>query len=286
MAQEARPLSYAFPDSLKRTLKKGEYACYQLVDVYYKDGKFSGRTAGIPNKDIVYDTDGNLTPIAFVEGYNPDGLPILGNIWFSIESECMILCVAGAKNANLYNFLEVSNYNESNPDRDPNIRPVYRRIDSMNNAKQTRNDRNERVTALKAAISMSNEQIEKFISSNAKNIPVKFVNTPDGNRDWEAIRDGLERFAEKNPARFMSMTDGKPAGNDDELESLIEFGTGEGLIGWDMETRSWYGANGKPFLTVKNAKNGTHKSELVSYMKSANGLKIYEKLKDAKKQSK
>lgn len=286
MAQEARPLSYAFPDSLKRSLKKGEYACYQLVDVYYKDGKFAGRTAGIPNKDIVYDAEGNLTPIAFVEGYNPDGLPILGNIWFSIESECMILCVSGAKNANLYNFLEVSNYNESNPDRDPNIRPVYRRIDSMNNAKQTRSERTERVTALKIAISMSNEDIEKFISLNSKNIPVKFINTPDGNRDWEAMRDSLERWAEKNPARFMSMTEGKSSSSDSEIEALIDFGVQEGLIGFDTETKSWYGANGKPFLTVKSIKNGVQKNELISFIKGAGGIRIYEKLKEAKKQNK
>jgi hypothetical protein len=286
MAQEAKPLSYAFPDSLKRTLKKGEYACYQLVDVYYKDGKFSGRTAGIPNKDIVYDKEGNLTPIAFVEGYNPDGLPILGNIWFSIESECMILCTSGAKQASLYNFLEVSNYNESNPDRDPNIRPVYRRIDSMNNAKQTRGERTERVAALRVAIGMSNEEIEKFIASNSKSVPIKIVNTPDGNRDWEAMRDGLERWAEKNPARFMSLTESKTASNDDEIKSLIDFGVKENLIGFDSETKSWYGANGKPFLTAKSIKNDIHKSELISYIKSPNGLRIYEKLKEAKKQDK
>lgn len=274
--------SYELPSSLKRTLKKGEYAVYQLVDVYYKDGKFSGRTAGIPNKDIIYDEDGNLTPIAYVQGYTADGDPNLGFIWFPIDSECTILCMSGVKHANLYNYLEISNYNESNPNRDTNIPALYRRIDSLNNAKETRDQRAARVDALKAIMSMSNEEIDQFIQNNKDSFQVKINSKPDGTKDWDSIRDSIERYAEQNPSRFLKMTKESKTVTDIEIESLIRTGIESGVIGFDSETKSWYGSTGKPFLTVKSIKNNNHMIELSAYLKSPQGLKFYQKLKEAK----
>jgi hypothetical protein len=272
---------YEFPQSLKKTLKKGEYAVYQLTDVYYKNGKFSGRTAGIPNKDIVYDGDGNLTPIAYVQGYTSDGYPNLGNIWFTLDSECTIICMSGVKHANLYNFLEVSNYNESNPNRDQNIQSMYRRVDSMNNAKQTREQRASRVEALKAVMSMSNEDIDQFIKNNS-NISFKVVSTPNGERDWDALRDSLERYAEQNPDKFLSLSKEKKSSSDTEIEQIIKFGMENDIIGFDVETKSWYGANGKPFLTVKSAKDNNQVKDLIAYFKTPTGNKVYMKIRDAK----
>lgn len=275
--------TYELPSSLKRTLKKGEYAVYQLVDVFYKDGKFSGRTAGIPNKDIVYDEDGNLIPIAYVQGYTADGDPNLGFIWFPIDSECTILCMSGVKHSNLYNFLEISNYNESNPNRDTNIPALYRRIDSLNNAKETRDQRAARVDALKAIMSMSNEEIDQFIENNKDSFQVKSVSKPDGTRDWDAVRDSLERFAEQNPKKFMSLSKEKKSSSDSEVEALVKFGMESDIIGFDQETKSWYGANGKPFLTVKSTKDNKHMIDLVAFLKSDAGNKFYMKLREAKK---
>lgn len=282
MSKEAKPLSYEFPDSLKKSLKRGEYAVYQLVDISYKDGKFSGRTCGIPNKDVVYDSEGNLTPIAFVEGYNPDGTARFGNIWFSIDNECIVMCMSGAKHASMYNYLEVSNFNESNPNRDQNISPLYRRVDSLTNAKQTRGERAARVSALKAVMSMSDEEVQKFISSNKSSVPVKLVSKPDGSMDWEAVRDRFERWVEQNPETFLSLTDGKKGDSDSAIEDLISSAIEKKLIGFDRETKSWYGANGKPFLTVKMSKDNMHVAELVAYLKSPAGLKLHERIKDSK----
>lgn len=274
---------YSLPQSLKKSLKKGEYAVYQLSDVYYtSDGKFVGRTVGIPNKDTVSDSDGNIVPIAYVTGYDSDGNPTLGKVWFTVETECTVLCMSGVKHQSLYNFLEISNYNESNPNRDPNITPLFRRIDSMSNAKQTRSQRSDRVTALKAVISMSNDEVEKFIRTNQV-VGVRIVQKPTGELDYEAMRDSLERWAEQNPGIVLRLTEGTKSSSDAEIEKLISNGKASGLIGFDMDTKSWYGASGKAFLKVNSAKDGAQVAELISYLKSAQGLKIYEKLKEANK---
>ena len=276
---ETKSLPYTLPDSLKKTLKKGEYAVYQLTDVHYNsDGKFVGRTVGIPNKDVVYDKDGDMSPIAFVEGYTSEGVPSLGKIWFPVESECMVLCMSGVKHASMYNFLEISNYNESNPNRDPNIPALFRRVDSMNNAKQTRTQRNERVAALRAVILMSNEEVEKFIKNNPT-IGVRLVQKPTGEMDWDAVRDGLERWAEHNPSEILKLSESIKSNSDAEIEKLIEIGKETKFIGFDADTKSWYGLNGKPFLKVKSTQDQAHVAELIQWLKSAPGLRTYEKLK-------
>lgn len=285
MSKETKVLSYQLPESLKRKLSKGEYAAYQLVDVYYtKDGRFSGRTAGIPNKDIILTKEGDLVPIAFVEGYNSDGSARLGQLWFNIDSECTILCLAGAKHAAMYNFLEISNYNESNPDRDPTINPVYRRVDSLNQAKQTRSQRGSRINALKAAITMTDAEIEIFLNTNKAIVPVRTVITPDGKKDFEAIRDGIEKWAEHNPERFLSLSINEKSTGSDNIETLIAWAKAEEMIGFDNETKSWYGADGKPFLKAKSITNGIPVVELVGYLRSTAGQRLFEKLSKAKEQ--
>lgn len=278
---------YQIPESLRKTLKKGEYAAYQLVDVYYnKDGKFVGRTVGIPNRDIVFDQDsGNPVPIGYVQGYSPEGVPNLGSIWFPVESECVVVCLSGVKNASLYNYLEVSNYNESNPNRDTTTQAIYRRIDSLSNAKQTREQRTERVTALRAVIAMTNDQIKEFIEVNAEVLPVRVVSKPNGEYDWETIRDSMERWAEQNPKKFLSMTDTKKSSDDSEIEALIKSSVEDKIIGFDVDTKSWYGANGKPFLKVNSAskRDSAYIYDLVRYLKTPEGLKVYERLKTASK---
>jgi hypothetical protein len=281
MAQQAKQhLNYVLPETLRRTLKKGEYAVYQLVDVFYTpDGRFSGRTAGIPNKDIILTKEGELLPIAFVEAHNTDGSPRFGNIWFQLEAECNIICLAGAKHAAMYNYLEISNYNESNPDRDPSITPVYRRVDSLNQSKQTRSQRSARVSALKAVISMSNEEVEKFLSANKHAVPVKMVSTPDGKKDFDAIRDSLEKWTEANPDRFLALTLASNPNAEEAIEEIVKKARAADIIGFDNSTKSWYSADGKPFFKVKSSAAGMQNAELVGYLKSADGQKILEKLK-------
>jgi hypothetical protein len=283
MATEAKPLSYAIPDHLRKTLKRGEYAVYQLADVVYKDGKFYGRTAGVPNKDVILDDKtGELIPIAFVEGHNPDGTARLGSIWFPIETECRIICLPGAKHAGLYNFLEISNYNESNPLRDPNTAPQWRRVDSTNDARQTREQRKQRVDALKAVISMTDEELDKFLDVNQKLIGVKLVSLPDGKRDYEAIRENVERWAEKNPSRFFALTESAGTQSDEGLQELVDWAIAEKLITLDRETKTWYDVNGKPVLKVRSIKDGLPEVELISFLRSSAGEKLYFKIKKAR----
>lgn len=281
--KEIKSSNYVIPDKFRRTLKKGEYAAYQLVDVgYTPDGKFIGRTFGIPNKDIILDEEGNTIPIGFVEGWGGDGLPIFGRVWFPVDSQCTIVCMHGARHANLYNFLEITNFNESNPNRDPNSPALFRRVDSSSNARQTREQRNERVQALKTVISMSNDEVLDFLENN-KNISVRITSLPNGEKDWNAIRDSLERFAEQNPHIIMSSSTVKKSSDDAEVMALVKSCVDKQVIGFDRETKSWYGATGKPFLKVLSAKDNAQVHELVSYLKSAQGLKMYEKLLDASK---
>jgi hypothetical protein len=281
MEREAKPLSYEIPDPLKRTLKKGEYAAYQLIDVFYKDGKFSGRTAGAPNQDLILH-EGELIPIAFVEGREANGSPRFGNIWFDVEKECTILCLPGAKHAALYQFLEISNYNEGNPNRDPQVTPLYRRVDSASNTRQTREERSVRAKAVVLAARLSNEEIVDLVTKNKQDVSARMVQKPNGEMDWEASRDSFERWVEKFPDRFLKLSMGTSAKSEPEIEELVAFALANNVVRLDRETKTWYGADGKPLLKVKSVSGDLAKVELVGYLKSSQGEKVYDKIRRAK----
>ena len=276
---------YELPAHLKRSLKKGEYAVYRLKGAYNEEGKFCGRTARVPNKDLIQDKDGDLHSIAFVTSYRADGTPVLGDIWFWLDSMCQIVLTHGARDAKAYNYLEICNFNESNPDRDTQAPVIFERVEGSTISKELRDKRKYKVQAVQVAQSLDNESVIRFINTNqGKFNQLRVSANPDGTLNYEEMREHIEALAESSPALFLKSTEALPS---DKTEAgsidIIQRAVDEEVIEFDKETKSWYNkATGKSILKVNRMTSGQPEKELAKFLQTLAGSKYMKLLTDPK----
>ena len=114
------------------TLKRDEVKIFEILGISTdaEGKKLIPNMVSIPTRDIIWDdVQEEYVDIANLKtGYpNADGTYNFEKIWFTRRSNGMIACSGkSAKDRELYMYLAMSNYNESNPNRDPSVKPFYR----------------------------------------------------------------------------------------------------------------------------------------------------------------
>lgn len=279
---EEKLMPYQIPSKYRKVIAKGDYAVFKMLGTGMVDGKFSGYTCGIPVTDTILDDDGNVFHIGYVSGYRAGGEPIFGDISFSIDNQCMIILHHGVKDAAKFDFMKNSNYNKSNPNRDPAIHPTFEEVTSTTNARDSRVERANRVKAMDIARSFSNEEIVAFVRANAglQDSRLSQGSLPNGDIDYDEVRESVEAFAERKTAVFLSLND-KPVESEsvDAYSELIKSAEVNKVIAFDKDTKQWFNSTtGKPFLKVLSIKNGTPQKELLAWLKTPAGASVLEKL--------
>lgn len=288
MEQNNNKPNYKIPEKFKRSLKKGEFAMYRMLGVTFGTNEkgevtITGRDLILPNVDVIQDSEsGDLIPIAYVKSWKANGDPNIGEIMFYAENQCQFTLRHGARDAAAYQFLEICNYNISNPDRDPNAEPAFEKIDTMSGAKDSRAERANKKRAMDIAASLTDEELIEFMNANQVKLErLTITYKPDGTVDFEALRDGVEHLAETRHAKFLNMDAGatKPvAGIDQIIDKAIE----ADVLGFDKETKSWYNkATSKTILQVLSIKFGTPKKELSKWLQSPAGKSVLAILTEA-----
>ena len=193
-----------YPEWMKRSLDK-------TVIYVYNDIKKDPDNAGkfiIPNivkfklldMIVVADEDGlNKKPIsiAYSTGANPDGSLIIGgDLFFSREGFGRIVCnPLKASDHAKFMFMEYSNMNGSNPNRDPSAPIIWRREDFVSDAKVSREDRAVRKEAIVESLGLPVHVVDTMIN---------ILGTRDMvHKSEEEKRDFLEAFAERDPKKFL-----------------------------------------------------------------------------------
>lgn len=276
---------YEVPEHLRKNLKKGEFAVYRLLDTQWIGDKFSGRSHGIPAIDTIQDKDGNLHSIGYVTGYDNTGSAILGDVRFSVESFCQIVLHSGVKDANMYAYLENTNFNKSNPLRDPSIAPSFERVDNMTSALDDRKHRALKMQAMHVATELTDEEVLTFVTShiNHPDAQLQLLTLPNGQPDIEQLRNAVESLAERKPEVLLKMSIQVPKSElDSTLDEVITFATTNKVVSFDRDTKQWYNSTtGKPFLRVGSILNDYPRKELKDWLKTDKGKKIREQLTDA-----
>lgn len=114
------------------TLKRDEVRIFEILGISTdsEGKKLIPNMVSIPVRDTIYDTTKEeYVDIANLKtGYpNADGTYNFEKIWFTRRSNGMIaLSGKSAKDRELYMYLAMSNYNQSNPERDPSTRAFFR----------------------------------------------------------------------------------------------------------------------------------------------------------------
>lgn len=220
--------------------------------------------AGIKTCGIVLEIDKNGNPKFHGKLYV---YPAMNQPEFYIKGDT-------ADDVLIYEALELSCENKSNPFRDQAVTPVFERINEVAEAKQRSNKRNYLKDSLNAIGRWDYEQMKAI--GAGYNISTKLP--------METIKDQLESIAEKDPETFYKNIDKEST----KLKGLISVAKEAGVIHFSAMENTWYFTGTNEVITMLPRKEGVSEVDQFALFldASANGPRIQgniEKLVRAKK---
>ena len=194
-----------YPEWMKKPFNKTVIYTFNNIT---KDPDNAGRYI-IPNiyrfkltdQIVVTDEDGtNARPIhiAYTNRSNPDGSIVVGeDLYFSAEGfGRIVLNPKRASDHAKFMFMEYSNMNVSNPNRDESIPIIWKKEDLEVKAKASRVDRKSRKEAMLEAVQLSPYMVEILIDV--------LGSSSDKEKSEEEQRDLIEDIAETDPKTFLA----------------------------------------------------------------------------------
>lgn len=207
--------------SLERKLKRNERAVYRVLNVRQDPdnyGKFLIPAAlQIPSTDTIYDKDkDDYVPIAFIERTKIDGSAVFGDIIFTGQNMGYLFLNGGnASHQKIYQYIEVCNFNASNPNRDTSVEALFERIDSKKEAINERAMRKLIVKAVNLALEFDDKRAVEIAA--ALGIEGESI---------EETRNALEDYAGDNPEEFLEVAERASV----EVEKLLKDAIKKGII--------------------------------------------------------
>lgn len=254
-------------------LKKGQKAIYELTGIQ-KDPldpegvKFTIPFAkGVPNKDRVWDeASKEFIDIAYITGYGEGNRPILGEITFWQSSGGLMILNGGkANDERLYQFMERTNYNGSNPHRDPSYPIIFTRKDYKAEAKKRTEERDLKFLAVKKAKELNISMVRQIA------VYLHF----DMDREDDVLRERLEDYAETNPKSFLALTENK----DLVIMEVANEAVNRGILFIDKQGRKITDKGGQTLLTWQIKPDVNPLEEFVAFVKTDSGSEYYSELK-------
>ncbi len=137
----------------------------------------------IPNRDVVI-IDGVSYDIGAISSVSGDKISFYEIGFWKDEGGFKRLNPRTARDRDILEFLLLSNFNGSNPFRDPNVRPLFEVFRPEEKAKQRVDQRLQRVQAITIAASMTEEEIREFAASVGWNEAEDVYVLKDKALDW------------------------------------------------------------------------------------------------------
>lgn len=138
----------------------------------------------------------------------------------------LALTIGRIEDDELYEFMELSNENESNPYRDTSVVPMFKRIDVVKNAVNQNKARSARFTALQYVESLDDAGIREFAAAQGW----------DENEEMEVLRNLTGEMADKTPDAFIAFV------QDPEMKdkSLLKYAFTKEILRHDISTNKVY----------------------------------------------
>lgn len=156
-------------------------------------------------------------------------------------------------NEELYEILELSDENESNPYRDKSVEPKFKRVDEVRDAEVRTRRRNDKLEALTYISSLNPEEARELAASLGWNEQDELT----------VINDKLGEFAEKEPKKLLDFL------NDPMLKNraLIKIAETKGIIKFDRSTnRAVWGATDAPIASLDRADGKTEYDAMADWI--------------------
>lgn len=251
-----------FSPAMKKVLKQDERATYRILNVRPDNdnpGKFLMPSAyQIPSTDIVYDKMKNeFVTIGAIERQDNDGNAVFLNIVFtSANMGYLFLNGSNPVHQKIYQYLELSNLNESNKDRNAESESVFYRVDHKKDAMEERQMRKLIVKAVNIALDLDDKKAKEV--ALALGIDAESL---------EEIRNILEDYAGDEPEEFMAVVERSSL----ESESVLKEAIKQGIIKNNVQESAFMWAETeKEIYKYKKSSGKNYVKELAEYLEENN----------------
>lgn len=256
-------------------LKKGQRVIYELINI--KNNPLAPDRQepeipfikGVPVKSQIIVSGDNgeqkTVDIAYVQSYKQGGEPVFGKIQFK-KAQAGAIILSGDNPADLpkYEYMERTPHNESSPFKNPNVVPIFKRRNYQEELKADRVRRKDLRDALNMVESMTVVDLRKFA------VALKTTGEDD-----DELRTKIEQWAEKNPDKFLAMTENR----DLAIGVVIDTAKKKKLITVDMQGRKILSKSGEILTTWPPEANVDWTEKMISFVKSEAGQDFYKELK-------
>lgn len=254
------------------TLKRDEVKVFQYLDIrpdpQNKGSYIMPSMAMMPKIDRVYDPKkDDYVDIANIKSLGVGGKPVIEPIAFSRQTQGKLL-LRGNKTGDkeVYQYLMLSNYNKSNPNRDTSLKPLYELVEPARTAKESRSERSLRRDAMNVAAELSAAEVREFISSLNK----------DAGRDISILRDELETMAEKDPKQFIALSKDK----NKSIQANVKRAIDKKIIKFDKASSSFkWATTDEVIVQVPRSSKSSYLQGFTNFVLSnKNGESVYEEI--------
>lgn len=252
---------------------KNKKVIYKVVGTRYnwdKNMLERGRTITLPQKQTVV-IDDDWVDIAYIKQYK-DGEPEFGDITITVEAMCLlVLDLRKADDRKKFEYIELSDFNQSNPNRDPGATALIERHEPGKEAAKNRTQQKKGIEAVKIAAGLSAIDIEKFFKKQG------WTKMPSE----EQMREKVENYAFNHPSKFLASDLEDP---EDEVLNVIEIAQKKNLLVKNTEECAWETQEGEHLVAypkIVAGKGKKHTDSLVDFVKSPEGQVWYKDLKDS-----
>jgi hypothetical protein len=258
-------------------LKRGQRATYELIGIKEDPLSTDGRLEipfmfGIPTTDRIVGDGDEVIDIAYISNYTHGNVPQFGEIVFTKAQAGTITLDGGRpEDMKMYEYLELCNYNASNPARDTSVHALFKRQDYKKDKADERARRSLLVDALTAS--------KKLTAVETRKLAVA-LNIAAEDQDEIAIR--IEEFAEKNPTKFLAMLENA----DLSIMEVADAASKAGLILVDPQARKIMASNKSTLYTWAPEAGVDWKEKFVQFTKSEEGQAFYKEIQSSLKAKK
>lgn len=162
----------------------------------------------------------------------------------------------------MYDFIELSNKNKSNPWRDQSVKPLFERIDEEKESEVRSTKRNYLFDSFTAIRTWNRSEL-RWVAA-AYNI--------DPKASASVMKDRLETIAEADPKGFYETIDSE----DLKIKAIIKIAKSEGVISFNAHENRWtYTVSGETIALLPRREGVDEIEQLKEFLKSsANGPAI------------
>ena len=258
------------PDSIRcKPLGKKKTCAFRLYNSYNPITKEMKMVSAIriPYRDLIVDEEGNEYQLELVDKKQANGNPKYMDLWIT-EQMGGILLLHGKKisDSRIFQYLSMSNYNASNPNRDSSVRPIVELVDEVEGAKTRRSLKAKKREAEMMAEEMTDAEVRQYFASSGGN----------AHRPMETLREMLEHEAGENPDLFLK----KGHTRETEINGNLKLASDADIIVFDKEDNSWIWPQGDVICPVKRGIGVSRYGTLLEHVTmSESGQRVYDRIK-------